>query len=559
MTQSQPLLPVPESTPSQPSPESLTTLGDTQSDQDDNPNDGESPLHRAYIRATIGTVELNSRYGHIKRGSYVWSHSDRFTEACLYISDPSGQLLKGIASQSSVEVEMGFIGGAKRKKFTGEIYRFGRRGIDTTVVYAVDPSASLAQQQTPGVSSASDAPADEQGQNLPAGTQEISGVLGELLRLLQLTPDAVGVDALIQQVEQVQTLLTTKDMASIANLLPQMMTAVQGLDSEAVPSAQQELPDLLERLEILATQQGQPSESQTSSTGLSSALTQLAQVSQVLQSGVPRIGLAEQLILKQARSLNLIQNTLTTVPDQGRSTLQQTQMAAIVKQAAEQGNVVSIHDNTVEVTSPGMGTPSGLVLDYIEARHIFVREPEVLKRTALQLQSGYGAVIVQGYNVDSKTTVSAISVVPGQPLAHPTGNIEVPEWGNVNLDDKVYQGSVYSWADVTRNGERVPESQGIMEGAVRVAQVMDALSQQFNGGQPLQINSWYRDPATNAAVGGASSSRHMQGDAVDFYSGNMDQIYAYLDQNHEGGVAICYGSFVHVDTLIDPPRRRWEY
>jgi GH25 family lysozyme M1 (1,4-beta-N-acetylmuramidase) len=36
------------------------------------------------------------------------------------------------------------------------------------------------------------------------------------------------------------------------------------------------------------------------------------------------------------------------------------------------------------------------------------------------------------------------------------------------------------------------------------------------GDKPLPILSWYRTPAHNAAVGGASQSRHMQGDAADF-------------------------------------------
>ena len=36
------------------------------------------------------------------------------------------------------------------------------------------------------------------------------------------------------------------------------------------------------------------------------------------------------------------------------------------------------------------------------------------------------------------------------------------------------------------------------------------------GDKPLPILSWYRTPAHNAAVGGASQSRHMQADATDF-------------------------------------------
>lgn len=38
------------------------------------------------------------------------------------------------------------------------------------------------------------------------------------------------------------------------------------------------------------------------------------------------------------------------------------------------------------------------------------------------------------------------------------------------------------------------------------------------GDRPLRILSWYRTPSHNAAVGGASQSRHMQADATDFTS-----------------------------------------
>ncbi len=36
------------------------------------------------------------------------------------------------------------------------------------------------------------------------------------------------------------------------------------------------------------------------------------------------------------------------------------------------------------------------------------------------------------------------------------------------------------------------------------------------GDKPLPVLSWYRTPAHNTAVGGASQSRHMHADAADF-------------------------------------------
>ena len=37
-------------------------------------------------------------------------------------------------------------------------------------------------------------------------------------------------------------------------------------------------------------------------------------------------------------------------------------------------------------------------------------------------------------------------------------------------------------------------------------------------GTPITINSWYRSPEVNAAVGGAKTSQHLLGEAVDFVS-----------------------------------------
>ena len=36
------------------------------------------------------------------------------------------------------------------------------------------------------------------------------------------------------------------------------------------------------------------------------------------------------------------------------------------------------------------------------------------------------------------------------------------------------------------------------------------------GGRPVVVSSWYRSPAVNSAVGGAATSQHVRGEAVDF-------------------------------------------
>jgi len=81
------------------------------------------------------------------------------------------------------------------------------------------------------------------------------------------------------------------------------------------------------------------------------------------------------------------------------------------------------------------------------------------------------------------------------------------------------------------------------------------------GDKPLAILSWYRTPAWNAQVGGASQSRHMQADAADFTvqtvsgfgTGRFDQICDKLFAN--GGVGNYPSGSRHVDSR--GTRARW--
>ncbi|MBU6229543.1 MAG: DUF882 domain-containing protein [Cyanobacteria bacterium REEB459] len=110
---------------------------------------------------------------------------------------------------------------------------------------------------------------------------------------------------------------------------------------------------------------------------------------------------------------------------------------------------------------------------------------------------------------------------------------------------------------------RKPASSAVVYGILRVADVLEELRRLY-GGKAIRINSWYRDPQTNQAVGGASQSRHMVGDAVDFVvlegSGYLNpfDVYARLDiwWGHRGGLASS-SVFTHID--VRGYRARWRY
>lgn len=130
----------------------------------------------------------------------------------------------------------------------------------------------------------------------------------------------------------------------------------------------------------------------------------------------------------------------------------------------------------------------------------------------------------------------------------------------VGIHEKIISGGNFSWAEATKNGTRIPVNETVSHNIVRLAEYLEEV-RDLLGNKSIRITSWYRDPATNRRVGGASRSRHLSGDAVDFYCDHIpvSQAYAKLNAWHgsEGGLAVKPGSFLHIDL-----RRyvaRWTY
>ena len=106
---------------------------------------------------------------------------------------------------------------------------------------------------------------------------------------------------------------------------------------------------------------------------------------------------------------------------------------------------------------------------------------------------------------------------------------------------------------------RQPANPDVVYKIIKIAEVMQNVKGLF-GGAPIKVNSWYRDPVTNRRVGGASQSRHMVGDAVDFHipGVSLKDVYDRLDPwwGSRGGLARGQG-FVHIDGR--GYRARWTY
>ena len=120
----------------------------------------------------------------------------------------------------------------------------------------------------------------------------------------------------------------------------------------------------------------------------------------------------------------------------------------------------------------------------------------------------------------------------------------------VGVNEPIIMNGNFTWAEATKNGSRIPVSESVTYNIVRIAKYLEEV-REILGGKSIKITSWYRDPATNRRVGGASRSRHLSGDAVDFYCDHMSvsQAYAKLNPWHgsQGGLAVKPGSFLHID------------
>lgn len=97
-----------------------------------------------------------------------------------------------------------------------------------------------------------------------------------------------------------------------------------------------------------------------------------------------------------------------------------------------------------------------------------------------------------------------------------------------------------------------------------VENVLDPLREKY--GKPIQVNSGYRCPKHNLAVGGATQSQHMNGEAADIapaelVSGSkiqeeLEKMVAIIKQNGKWDQMIVYPTFVHVSWKRFGPNRK---
>lgn len=167
----------------------------------------------------------------------------------------------------------------------------------------------------------------------------------------------------------------------------------------------------------------------------------------------------------------------------------------------------------------------------------YLENPEILGRTTAQAL--LDAIKPHPTPVD---LVKAPVKIEGRVVA-------VPGVGLCWTGDPVYEGSNFTWGEMTKNLTRVPKNAKITHNIRKLAAYLDKV-RQYLGHRPIKVNSAYRPPAINKAVGGVSNSRHIYGDAADIVIEGLDphEVYVALNKWHgdNGGLGDSW-QFTHVD------------
>jgi Peptidase M15 len=130
--------------------------------------------------------------------------------------------------------------------------------------------------------------------------------------------------------------------------------------------------------------------------------------------------------------------------------------------------------------------------------------------------------------------------------------------GTFYTDQPIIPGGSFTWGEATKNGSRIPATAAIVDNIVGLAKQLQKAREQI--GVTFRVNSWYRPPAVNAAVGGVSNSQHLYGKAADLevsgYSGRRVANAVMLWW--PGGVGI-YSNMPNLVHLDIGPKRTWGF
>ena len=147
------------------------------------------------------------------------------------------------------------------------------------------------------------------------------------------------------------------------------------------------------------------------------------------------------------------------------------------------------------------------------------------------------------------------------------GHIEYPEWDQVNWLTDNWDTPISRFFTLGEacnySNERRPSTADVQKNIITIARKVDEVRDWWGSG--LACNSWYRPEHVNARVGGATNSRHIQGDAIDvrplqgsiYDLQNRFKSEWFNTGKWQGGFGLgANKGFIHLD---NGTRRTWNY
>lgn len=126
---------------------------------------------------------------------------------------------------------------------------------------------------------------------------------------------------------------------------------------------------------------------------------------------------------------------------------------------------------------------------------------------------------------------------------------------SMKISDHFYLEEVYTTAHKEINNYPPQE---VINTAMYVAMKMEVV-RSLLGNNSINVHSWYRCPALNAAVGGSKKSQHLKGEAIDFSCNKFGTPLEIATKLNSHKVAIGFdqliyeGGWVHISFVV-PPR-----
>lgn len=186
----------------------------------------------------------------------------------------------------------------------------------------------------------------------------------------------------------------------------------------------------------------------------------------------------------------------------------------------------------------------------------------LIRLTQIWRQLGRRQTAIQALLDDLRQMEQPKPTDPVPPVSPPPSLPRPEQWTpqNIQLDAPIIPNGNFTWAEATRGGQRMPPDQATVDAIVRIANLAQQARNRI--GRPFHITSWYRPPEINRRVGGAPLSRHVVGDAIDYYVEGMtgDELYRLLDPWWPGGLGRYGGNRSRISHLdARGHRARWRH